>query len=129
MYKYNCWLNLCIKFMYKNFNCRIVFAQVTPNLKIIHRLFCLCSSIAGPWLLEWSTFWDFWQGNIFRIFYQIPLPGVQTQTHILISFSDWNKIVFMKFFRVKVENPLKLPQFTVLNKWETDHIIRRKNLH
>ena len=110
MYKFNCWLNLCIKFMYKNFNCRIVFAQVTPNLKIIRRLAQVTP--ARGYLSE-AGFLDFWPGNIFRIFYQIPLPGVQTQTHILIFFSDWNKIVFMKFFRVKVENPLKLPQFTV----------------
>ena len=111
MYKFNCWLNLCIKFMYKNFYCRIVFAQVTPNLKIIPRLAQVTP--ARGYLSE-AGFLDFWPGNIFRIFYQIPLPGVQTQTHILIFFSDWNKIVFMKFFRVKVENPLKLPQFTVL---------------
>ena len=110
MYKFNCWLNLCIKFMYKNFYCRIVFAQVTPNLKIIRRLAQVTP--ARGYLSE-AGFLDFWPGNIFRIFYQIPLPGVQTQTHILIFFSDWNKIVFMKFFRVKVENPLKLPQFTV----------------
>ena len=38
MYKFNCWLNLCINFMYKKFNCRIVFAQVTPNQKTNHRL-------------------------------------------------------------------------------------------
>ena len=110
MYKFNCWLNLCIKFMYKNFYCRIVFAQVTPNLKIIRRLAQVTP--ARGYLSE-AGFLDFWPGNIFRIFYQIPLPGVQTHTHILIFFSDWNKIVFMKFFSVKVENPLKLPQFTV----------------
>ena len=100
MYKFNCWLNLCIKFMYKNFNWRIVFAQVTPNLKIIRRLAQVTP--ARGYLSE-AGFWDFWPGNIFRIFYQIPLPGAQTQTHILVFFRTEIKFFSWSFSGSKLK--------------------------
>ena len=73
--------------MYKNFNCCIVFAQLTPNLKKLFTPYFVFAEVspARGYFCE-AGFLDFWLGDIFRILYQTRLPGAQTQTHIMIFF-------------------------------------------